>query len=289
MTEPPRLRRPATPRTRSALEQMVGRYSRHYGIPQARVRNWISFMILAGALERVQDETGASAFIVKGGVALELRLRLRARATRDFDATFRERFGEMLAVLDDALERPYGGFRFMRRGEMRDLGGKAKRIEVRVQYRDKPWSTVHMEVSVADDHAIEAERVPATDLSELGLDGPEFVQCLSVRIQIAQKIHAVTSPPRGDRPNERYRDLVDLWLLRELGAELASVRQACEDVFARRGTHAWPPELIVPDHWPDPFARLAGEVGLPTQDVHVAAEAIRSYIEQIATAELPWV
>lgn len=86
MTEPSRLRRPATPQTRSALEQMVGRYSKHYQIPQARIRNWISFMILAGALERVQDDTGTGAFIVKGGVALELRLRLQSRATKDFDA-----------------------------------------------------------------------------------------------------------------------------------------------------------------------------------------------------------
>jgi hypothetical protein len=192
-----RLRRPATPQTRTALEQLVGRYAKHYGIPQARVRNWISFMVLSGALERVHDETGTVAFIVKGGVALELRLRLRARATRDFDATFRENFGEMLSVLDDALEQPYGDFRFMRRGEIRDLGGKAKRIEIRVQYRTKPWSTVQMEVSVAEDQDVEVDRVPATDLSELGLDGPEFVQCLSVRIQIAQKIHAVTSPRAG--------------------------------------------------------------------------------------------
>lgn len=284
MTEVRRLRRPVTPQTRTALEQMVGRYSKHYQIPQARIRNWISFMVLAGALERVQDEAGAGAFVVKGGVALELRLRLRSRATRDFDATFRDRFGEMLAVLDAALAQPYGDFQLVRRGEVRDLGRKAKRVEVRVQYRGKPWATVQMEVSPEAGQPIEVERVPATDLSELGLEGPEAVQCLSTRFQIAQKIHAVTSPPRGDRPNDRYRDLVDLWLLRELGADPGRVRQACESVFQSRGMHAWPPDVQVPEHWREPFARLAGEVGLPTRDVHQAADTLRAYIAEIVRA-----
>lgn len=284
MTERQKLRRPATPRTRTALEQLVGRYSKHYQVPQSRIRNWISFMVLAGALERVQDEGGASPFVIKGGVALELRLRLRARATRDFDATFRAQFGEMLEVLDAALREPYGNFRLARRGVIRDLGGKARRIEIQVQYCNKPWATVPMEVSAGDSLLVEAERVPATDLSELGVDGPEFIHCLSTRFQIAQKIHAVTAPPPEGRENERYRDLVDLWLLRELGTDLALVRQACEDVFRVRAMHAWPPAVRVPAHWADPFARLSGEVGLPTADVHEAAEALRAYIAAVAAA-----
>lgn len=280
------LRRPAAPQSKSRLEQMVGRYSKHYGIPQGRVRNWISFMVLAGALERVRDG-GRTAFVVKGGVALELRLRLRSRATRDFDATFRAGFGDLLAVLDAALAEPYGDFLFARRGDLRSLGPKAKRIEVRVQYRGKPWATVQMEVSAAEGPDVEAELVPAADLSELGLDGPDFVPCLSVRFQIAQKIHAVTAPPRPGRPHERYRDLVDLWLLRELGTGLGEVRAACEDVFARRAMHDWPPELHVPEHWREPFARLAAEVGLPTHDVEEAADALRAYIEEIAASGTP--
>lgn len=285
MTQREKLRRPATPRTKTALEQMVGRYSKHYEVPQARIRNWISFMILAGALERVQDDAGASAFIIKGGVALELRLQLRARATRDFDAMFREQFGEMLEVLDAALREPYGDFRLTRRGDIRDLAGKAKRMEIQVLYRDKPWAKVQMEVSAGDGLPIEAECVPATDLSELGLDGPEYIHCLATRFQIAQKIHAVTAPPPEGRQNDRYRDLVDLWLLRELGTDLVLVRQACEDVFRARAMHAWPPDVYVPDQWADPFGRLAGEVGLPTTDVNEAADALRAYIDGIAAAE----
>ena len=285
MAQPGRLRRPATPQTRTALEQLVGRYAKHYGIPQGRIRNWISFMVLAGALERVRNESGATAFVVKGGVALELRLRLRARATKDFDAVFRDQFGEMSQILDLALGQPYGEFQFARRGEIRELGGKAKRIEVRVHYRGKSWATVQLEVSAAAGREVEAERVPATDLSELGLDGPEFIHCLSARFQIAQKIHAVTTPAREARPNDRYRDLVDLWLLRHVGIPPGQVRAACEDVFRVREMHPWPPDLHVPEHWATPFARLAGEVGLPTANVEEAASSLRDWIAVIAASE----
>jgi hypothetical protein len=285
MDQPGRLRRPATPQTRTALEQLVGRYSKHYQVPQGRIRNWISFMVLAGALERVRNESGVTAFVVKGGVALELRLRLRARATKDFDAVFREQFGEMSQILDAALAQPYGDFQFARRDGIRELGGKAKRIEVRVQYREKSWATVQLEVSADAGRGIEAERIAATDLSELGLDGPEFIHCLSARFQIAQKIHAVTTPAREGRSNDRYRDLVDLWLLRHIGIHPGEVRTACEDVFRVREMHPWPPELHVPEHWATPFARLAGEVGLPTTDVEAAASSLRDWIAEIAASE----
>ncbi|HEY0037410.1 MAG TPA: nucleotidyl transferase AbiEii/AbiGii toxin family protein [Longimicrobium sp.] len=285
MDQPGRLRRPATPQTRTALEQLVGRYSKHYQVPQGRIRNWISFMVLAGALERVRNESGATAFVVKGGVALELRLRLRARSTKDFDAVFRDHFGEMSQILDVALAQPYGDFQFARRGGIRELGGKAKRIEVRVQYRGKSWATVQLEVSADAGREIEAERIPATDLSELGLDGPEFIHCLSARFQIAQKIHAVTTPPREGRSNDRYRDLVDLWLLRHIGVHPGEVRAACEDVFRVREMHSWPPEVRVPEEWAEPFSRLAHEIGMPIQNVHEAAAGLREWIGEIATSE----
>lgn len=284
MAEPERLRRPAVPKTKSVLEQMVGRYARYYGIPQGRVRGWISFMVLGGALERLKDAEGVPAFVVKGGVALELRLRLRARTTKDFDATFRVEFGEMLESLDRALKEPYGDFRLMRRGEIRDVGGKAKRLEIRLEYHGRPWATVPMEVSAGESQDVEAELVPATDLSELGIDGPEYIHCLSARYQIAQKIHAATTPPRRGRENERYRDLVDLWLLRELGTKPADVREACEDVFRRRAMQPWPPAVVVPASWAEPFDRLAGEVGLPTRNVEEAAQNLREYIEEITSA-----
>ena len=45
---------------------------------------------------------------------MELRLRLKARATKDLDAVFRGRFEEWLEALDDALSRGIEDFTFSR-------------------------------------------------------------------------------------------------------------------------------------------------------------------------------
>lgn len=59
------------------LARYAQAYAREVGVAEGRVRALVAYMIMAGALER---STGAAdpQFIVKGGVALELLVRLRS-------------------------------------------------------------------------------------------------------------------------------------------------------------------------------------------------------------------
>ena len=77
------------PHNVQVLQRWVGELARQDGIAPARLQRWISFMVVAGLLEHARDETRDPLFVLKGGAAMELRLGLRARATKDFDATFR--------------------------------------------------------------------------------------------------------------------------------------------------------------------------------------------------------
>jgi hypothetical protein len=106
------------------------------------------------------------------------------------------------------------------------------------------------------------------------------VQCLSTRFQVAQKIHAVTERFE-DRDNERFRDLIDLLLLREIVEDLSSLRDACIVTFEARGKHGWPTQLSVPDSWAEPYRALAGEMQFPVADVDDAADAVRVFIAAI--------
>jgi hypothetical protein len=102
---------------------------------------------------------------------------------------------------------------------------------------------------------------------------------------VAQKLHAVTEQPSG-RPNLRFWDLIDLILLEDLlDEDLTPVREAAISIFAARGTHAWPPELIVPAAWRAPYAASAVEIeaGLPA-DVDEAAARVRAIIAGVAGA-----
>jgi hypothetical protein len=72
--------------TKRHLEQLITNTSRAEGTTAARMRRWVSAMVLLGALQRDQDL--GPAFILKGGVVVELRLQAAARATQDVDVIF---------------------------------------------------------------------------------------------------------------------------------------------------------------------------------------------------------
>jgi hypothetical protein len=239
-------------------------------------------MALIGALDRVRADDGPR-FLVKGGVSIELRLGLRVRATKDVDLVFRGEADEMLDALEEAFDQPYAGFAFRRKGvveDIRDTG--SRRLEVQLSFAGREWQTLQLEIAKPEADEIELVLV-AVGISDFGLDGPERVACLSLRYQVVQKLHAVTEQP-PDRPNLRFWDLIDLILLEALlDDDLTLVRDAAVSVFEARGTHAWPPELIIPDAWGAPYAANAAEIeaGLPAT-VEEAAARVRQLIAAIA-------
>lgn len=275
--QPPR--RP--PSQRNHLEQLISRYGQAHGIAPNRVRRWLTMMVMIGALDRAREDDAGAEFLVKGGVAIELRLGLRARATKDLDMTFRGDRDQLIAALDAALAEPYNNFSF-ERGEVEDIAAtRSCRLEVKVAFNGRSWATAQLEISPPDTRAsAEVDIVDAISISDFGLNGPDIVRVLALRYQIAQKLHACTET-FDDGDNERFRDLIDLILLRSLITDLRSVRDACRDVFRARAKHSWPPRLNVPASWIEPYARLAGEDAFHITDVHAAAEEVRVLIGSI--------
>lgn len=268
--------------SKSHLEQLIGRYSRDTGIAADRVRRWVSTMALLGALDRVQADRDLPRFLLKGGVAIELRLRLGARATKDVDVVFRGEPGELVDALDEAFAEPYCDFAF-RRGEPADHGPHARRFDVRLIYQSRAWATVRLEVSQSEIGADEAEYIDAISLEDFKLSGPRTIACLPLRFQVAQKLHAVSERP-VDRVNDRFRDLVDLLVLRDLIDDLPALRLACETTFAGRATHVWPPSVNAHASWRVGYARLAREVGLEVVSVDAAATEVQAFVAAIVAS-----
>lgn len=262
------------------LIQWVDAYARQHGHSPGRVRTWVSHMVLGGALERAGYTADGPVFTIKGGVAMELRLRHLARATRDLDLILNTAT-EPLEALQSALEEPYEGFSFHVKGSPHVMPNRALRMEVGLQFLGKSWGTVQVDAARTEASGATVEMVEAFSLAPFGLRGPGQLPCLSLPEHIAQKIHALTAPPPPGRRNERFRDLVDLLLLRGWVTDLEAVRNVCRNVFADRGTHPWPPQLEVPDHWVEPFAEMAREVKLNPNDAHSAAIEFRQFLNQI--------
>jgi hypothetical protein len=264
------------------LERLVQALSVDEGIAADRLRRWVSTMILLGALGRVGDD--AHRFLLKGGVAMELRLRLRARATKDIDIiVIPDRNADILEVLQDALDEPYLDFAFRLTDSRPIERTPAQRMSVKMTYRGKSWATLQLEASGPEAGSDEAEQIGAFSLTQLGLDGPHEVACQSLRYQIATKLHAVTER-FDDRENDRFRDLIDLLLLRDLEPDLTPLAEACRDVFTSRGKQSWPPRLTVEPSWPDEYRALAFELNFAVGDVTEAAALVQELIDEIAAA-----
>jgi hypothetical protein len=274
------------PHSVRVLSTWVDRYARERGITPKRVRDWISYMILGGRLEEVSSSAIGPRFTIKGAVALEMRLASNARATKDIDLVVDEAGGEDLAdVLGDALSDDYQGFTFRMKGEPYVMPNEAVRVEVAMDYRGRSWSTVQVDLSKREGDATEVELIEALELEPFGLSTPSALPCLSLRYHLAQKIHGMTQPSaQEEAANERFRDLADVLLLRQLVDDLSAVRAACVEVFPLRGTHGWPPVLDPPAFWEELYAQLAEELELSEKSLEDAVREARAFIQAIDAA-----
>lgn len=240
-------------------------------------------MIMAGMLETASVGPTGHRFTIKGGVVLELRLRGRARATKDIDIVLHDADADLARELERTLTgNEYQGFTFRRKREPILLDNDTVSVEMSVSYRGGAWTSIVVDVARAEDGESEIELVPAIPLTDaFGVTGPATLPCLPLRLHIAQKLHGMTLPPRRGKRNERFKDLVDLLLMESLLVDCAGLLDACESVFRNRDTHDWPPVLELPRHWREPFARMAQEIELPVVDADEAMTRVRSLVERI--------
>jgi hypothetical protein len=96
-------------------------------------------------------------------------------------------------------------------------------------------------------------------------------------------------PPPGcadGQPNDRFRDVIDLLLLRDLvdDTQLPAIREACVEIFTLRHEHAWPPPVTVWPEWTAGFAALAADIHFYTDDVTVAVADLQAFIAAINAA-----
>ena len=274
-------------------EHVKAQAQQQEGLVERRYQRWLGFMIVSAILDQVRDEGGDPVFLLKGGVAMELRLGLSARATKDYDAAFRERSGDMLERLDEALATGFGDFGVTRTEieEIQETG--AKRTDLKLSYKGRSWQTVRLELAPSEGEAgQEIDRVPAIPMDPVGIEGPREVPCVGVRYQIAQKLHACTTEPGPGRQNDRSRDLIDLLLLRDLLSEeadedrkeLRKVRAACQEIFDLRDQQPWPPTITVYANWRDTYPREATELGLSLSDIDQAAQQVQRSVEEAEAA-----
>lgn len=247
------------PKAPERLEKRLARVAREQGVDQERLRRWVSFLALCGALDRAIQADVLAGYCIKGGVAMELRFADRARATKDLDLGMEGTRASRLQSLSEALSVGFDQFAFRIKAQTRDMEqADTIRVLVAIQFRTRSWQTIEVDLGPASVDRVDLIEPRVRGLVELGIPVISSVRCLGLAEQVAQKLHACTGPAAAGRA----RDVLDILLIDALGQlNYAETAHAARRVFEARATHAFPPAFAMPSEWGPELESLALELG----------------------------
>jgi hypothetical protein len=275
---------------RQALENRLLNQALAEGVDLHRLRRQVAFDRLLCRL--FQQPTAP--WLLKGGYAMELRL-AAGRTTRDVDLALCAPIvgagkitARILTMLQEAAAADLGDFfAYTLGGPLKELGGApygGARYSVEARLAGRVFSKFHLDVGAGDVVLGPADAVHGRDwLGFAGIPARAFPS-ISKEQQFAEKLHAYTLP-RGATANTRVRDLVDMYLLVQLGLIPIATRAALIATFNRRAVHVLENTLPPPPHaWEQPFAALASDCGFGS-DLAAAFKVVADFYATLHVGE----
>lgn len=255
---------------RTALEHRLLQRSTETGVSLDRLRRRVVFERVVARLSSAEP----GAWVVKGGMALELRLRDDARLTKDLDLGLRdnevtaeslhERLIEVLA-LDPAGDR----FVFAVGGPERMAEGAQHvtwRARVEARLADTMFGSIQLDIAPRPYELTATDHVELPSLLDFAGVPASVVEIIDIHRHAAEKLHAMTRD-FGDRENSRLRDLVDLVLMLEhemLTPALLAAQTA--EVWVEREKSNPPPDLPpLPESWANRYRLLTEQLDIDTR------------------------
>ena len=228
-------------------------------------------------------------WVLKGGYALELRLRDKARTTLDID------LGVPLPPIDDLLDNLQRAaevdlddyFEFQVRQEDQ-LGGPPEggfRFHIDVRLGGTLFDSFKLDVSQGDPVVTDTEWIDGqVDLGFAGVRTPRFA-VLPIAAHFADKLHAYTRPRQT---KTRVKDFADMLLLLDLElAPTPELRTLIELTFALYCTHELPESLPrPPEEWENSYTVMAQDLHISQQTLNAAYERLQSVYSNLKDAKI---
>jgi Nucleotidyl transferase AbiEii toxin, Type IV TA system len=268
---------------RNALESRLKNAARERSFGTTRLRKVVTFDRFLARLVAVASDR----WLLKGGAALDFRLKNRARTTVDLDIAF---LAEQVQVDADVIAATradlgdYFTFDAERVPVPIDQEDAAASFRVRAYIGGRLFEQIRLDVAWSDPF-LGREHVRGEDL--LGFAGiePATVPSIPIAQHLAEKVHAYTREYVSGH-SSRVKDLVDLVLIalhRELDAE--QLRDALGATFTARDTHGVPVVFPVPPaEWKGSYRRMAEEVAITT-DIGEAHRIAAALLEPVLSGE----
>lgn len=272
---------------RQALEERLRTVAAERNVPLNDLR---LKLLIERLLARLFANRGAPRFL-KGGFAMDLRYRPRARTTKDVDISIPIPASGVLITasgfirqeLQQAVDSALDDYLMYRIGAPKDdlpnapLGGA--RFPVVVRLAGTVYGRFHIDVGF-DPLIGTPETLTGDDLLDFIGVPPATAVAIPRAQQFAEKLHAYTYP-WTDRSNTRVKDLVDLVLLVERGElEPEAVKRSLHGIFDVRQTHSLPSTLLPPPaDWREQFGPMAMEAALRSNDLDAAFASLVSFWE----------
>lgn len=270
---------------RRALETRLLAQSRQSGIALVRLRKLVAFDRFLARLAIEQP----GQWLLKGGVAMQLRLGSLARTTKDIDLPLALPHSAAQQTLALAARRDLGDwFAFTvepARGPLPGVGEGGLRFPATALLDGRVFESFHIDVGSGDPVVESPETLTMPALLAFSGISSAVVPCYPVSQHIAEKVHAYVRPhPTG--ANTRVRDLVDLVLLaRNCSVNGEKLHAALQATFAARDFGPAPVSLPDPPaDWRASFKLLCVQVGLVDLDLAAATAEVRRFLEPVLQA-----
>lgn len=252
---------------RTALEERLRQRAEQGGTSLARLRKHVAFDRLLGRLVAIAP----GRWVLKGALALDLRLPYRSRTTKDMDLGRVDDEEQATEDLLAATALDLGDFFVFRTERVRDLDdvpdGAAVRYRVRAELAARRFEDVIVDVGFSIGSLPRIEKLVGFDLLAFAGLPPVEIPVISLSRHIAEKVHAYTRVYGEGRSSSRVKDLVDIVIVSSSMSVLArDLHEALEQTFRERASHPLPNRLSLPPaDWRRPYARMARDLDVPTE------------------------
>jgi hypothetical protein len=250
---------------RQALDQRLKNASTSSGLGVGRLRKRVAFELFLRRLLSVAPDR----WVLKGALALDFRLAVTTRATKDIDLGREDDEQAAIHDITAAQQLPLDDFFTFAATKTDELDGtdefSAIRFHVTAQLAGRTLEQFLIDIAFTGPNSWKPDMIHTSDLLSFAGIEPLTLPAIPLSQHLAEKVHAYTRDyGRSRQPSTRPKDLVDILLIEGTATiEADALRHALETTFSERALQPLPASLQAPPTmWAAPYRRLAETVDI---------------------------